>query len=459
MSLPASSHASEIWSKTLGYVLIGFFFYAIPWSVFAALPVPPDGAPVLRIQGSNTIGAELGPALIKGMLQQQGYSQIRVEPGPRANEQFIVGRDDKGVRVKVALAAHGSSTGFKALGENQADLAASSRPIKPEEARRLVDLGDLRSRNGEQIIALDGLAMIVNPVNPVRSLSVEQLGGIFAGDISDWSEVGGTPGPIDLYARDDNSGTYDTFKELVLASQGKSLSAKARRYESSEELSDTVATNPRGIGFIGLPYVRKARALDVSDGSAAAMPPSSASISTEDYPLARRLYLYTPTVTPNPWVKALAEYAQSPAGQEIVAANGFIGQQPQSLDVEPSSAMPASYRDLAQRGQRLSVNFRFAEGSATLDNKALRDVERVLAYVKANGQGKKLALIGFSDEKADDSRARLLSRLRAMAVRRELFKAGVVPEEVTGMGNLLPVATNDDAVGRIRNRRVEVWVY
>lgn len=459
MSLPASDHASEIWCKTLGYVLIGFFFYAIPWSVFAALPVPPDGSPALRIQGSNTIGAELAPALVRGLMQQEGYSQIRAEPGLRANEQVIVGRNDKGGRVKVELAAHGSSTGFKALGENQADLAASSRPIKADEARMLVDLGDLRSRNGEQIIALDGLATIVNPANPIRSLSVEQLGGIFAGDITDWSDVGGMPGPIDLYARDDNSGTYDTFKELVLASQGKRLAAKAKRYESSEELSDAVATNPQGIGFIGLPYVRKARALDVSDGGAVAMAPSSASISTEDYPLARRLYLYTPTVTTNPWVKALAEYAQSPAGQAIVATNGFIGQQPQSLSVEPSPEMPASYRELAQKGQRLSVNFRFAEGSATLDNKALRDVERVLAYVKATGQGKKLALIGFSDEKADDSRARLLSRLRAMAVRRELFKAGVVPDDITGMGNQLPVATNDDAAGRIRNRRVEVWVY
>ncbi|GGJ86012.1 substrate-binding domain-containing protein [Pseudomonas matsuisoli] len=459
MSQPTATYASEIWCKTLCYVLVGFFFYAIPWSVFAALPVPADGQAALRIQGSNTIGAELAPALVKGLLEQEGYRAVKVSPGDQANEQVITAQAPTGKPVTVTLAAHGSSTGFKALAVGQADVAASSRPIKGEEAQTLSALGDLRSKQGEQIIALDGLAIVVNPKNPIKALNVAQLAGIFSGEISDWSQVGGDPGAITLYARDDNSGTYDTFKELVLSSNNKRLGAAAKRYESSEELSDSVAADRNGIGFIGLPYVRQARALGISDGAAAIMPPTIDTIATEDYPLSRRLFLYASPTTPNMWTHALAEFAQSPAGQAIVAKNGFVGQQPKALKVSGTSGMPAEYRELASRGERLSVNFRFAEGSATLDNKAQRDIERVVRYMESEGTGKEVALIGFSDDKADDSRARLLSRLRAMAVRRELFKAGVLPQEINGLGNALPVAANDDDAGRIRNRRVEVWVY
>jgi phosphate transport system substrate-binding protein len=122
--------------------------------------------------------------------------------------------------------------------------------------------------------------------------------------------------------------------------------------------------------------------------------------------------------------------------------------------------MPATYRTLARNAQRLSVNFRFQEGNANLDNKALRDVQRVVDFLRQNNKLKHGAvLVGFGDAKDDFERAALLSRLRAMAVRRELVKAGVTLREVIGLGDELPVAANTAEEGRIRNRRVEVWVY
>src|SRR5690606_39821510 len=108
----------------------------------------------------------------------------------------------------VSVAAHGSGTGFVGLQDGSADLAASSRPIKGGEAEALKGLGDLRSLDGEQVIAIDGLAIIVHPRNPIASLTTAQLAAVFAGEIRDWSALGGTPGAISLYARDDKSGTY-----------------------------------------------------------------------------------------------------------------------------------------------------------------------------------------------------------------------------------------------------------
>ncbi|HWV08432.1 MAG TPA: substrate-binding domain-containing protein, partial [Pseudomonas sp.] len=243
-ALPADDQ--ETWSRTLTFLILGFICYALPWSVFAdALPTPTSSGTVLHIQGSNTIGARLGPALIRGMLEEQGLSDIRIEAGAVENEQQISGRASNGRRVVVTIAAHGSGTGFTGLRDGSADLAASSRPIKDAEASALASLGDLKSAGGEQIIAIDGLAIILHPSNPIVALRIDQLAQIFSGEVTDWSQLGGNSGRIRLYARDDNSGTYDTFKELVLSAHGKALAPSAQRFESSEKLSDSVSQDPQ----------------------------------------------------------------------------------------------------------------------------------------------------------------------------------------------------------------------
>lgn len=267
----------------------------------AALPLPDDDRPLLRIHGSNTIGARLAPALVAGLLEREGFGSLRIEPGRQANEQRLSARDAQGRRVTVEIAAHGSGTGFTALAAGQAEIAAASRPIKAEEARRLAHLGDLRSREAEQVIAIDGLAVILHPDNPLNSLSVEQLAQVFSGEIARWEQLGAPPGAIRLYARDARSGTWDTFNELVLAAHGRSLAAGARRFESSEALSAAVSADPRGIGFIGLPYIRHAKPLALQSGDARPMLPGTSLVASEDYPLARRLYLYLKPEEDNPW--------------------------------------------------------------------------------------------------------------------------------------------------------------
>jgi phosphate transport system substrate-binding protein len=413
----------------------------------------------LRIQGSNTIGAALGPALVMGMMQHQGVQAVHSEPGDGANEQRVIGKTRQGRTVTIEVAAHGSSTGFAALKNLSADLAASSRPIKDSELVDLEPLGDLKSPEAEQVIAIDGLAIILNPKNPLNTLNTEQLAQIFNGEVDTWEALGGIGGPIHLYARDDQSGTYDTFKELVLRLRGKPL-APAKRFESSEQLSDAVSQDAQGIGFIGLPYVRQAKAVAIVDGDSQPMLPLNSLIATEDYPLSRRLFFYLPPSSHNAWAKALVDFTQSSKGQAIVAANGFIAQQVQAISVEPRPSMPADYQAIAREAQRLSVNFRFEEGSASLDNKARQDLQRVVAYLKSHDKlDKQVTLVGFGDAKNDPQRAALLSKLRAMAVRRELVRNGVVLRDILGFGAQMPVAANTADEGRIKNRRVEVWVH
>ncbi|NWA03027.1 substrate-binding domain-containing protein [Pseudomonas gingeri] len=426
----------------------------------AALPPPPEDGLVLRIQGSNTIGASLVPALVKGWLEEQGLRGVHDVATGKDNEQRLLATTAQGRKVRVDVAAHGSSTGFTALKTGTADLAAASRPIKESERLALENLGDLKSPEAEQVIAIDGVAIILHPQNPLNQLDTEQLAKIFSGEVKTWEELGGIGGPIHLYARDDQSGTWDTFKDLVLARRGKSLAAGSKRFESSEQLSDAVSQDPAGIGFIGLPYVRRAKAVAIVDGDSQPMLPLNSLIATEDYPLSRRLFFYLPPDMPDPWAQSLVRFAQSKAGQAIVASSGFIAQTVQAIPVPANPQMPPGYQQLAKRAQRLSVNFRFEEGSASLDNKARQDVLRVLDYLRdQNKLNKRVTLVGFGDAKNDPQRAALLSRLRAMAVRRELLKGGVVFRDIQGFGAQMPVAANTADEGRIKNRRVEVWVY
>lgn len=445
---------SRPWSQTAALLALAFCCYVMPWPASAG-----EANLLLRIQGSNTIGAHLAPALAAGLLRQQGVAHPEQQISA-PNEVSVSGRDAQGRLLQITVAAHGSGTGFVALAEGSAELAASSRPIKDSEQASLASLGDLRSASAEQVIALDGLAIIVHPDNPVQQLDIAQVAALFAGEIDNWQALGGPAGAVRLYARDDNSGTFDTFKELVLSSQGKQLAGAAQRFESSDELSERVSQDPQAIGFIGLPYIRQAKALHIADQGSQAMPASRELISTEDYPLSRRLFFYLKPDESNPWARALVEFAQSAEGQAIVTANGFIGQQVQAMRVAVDASQPRVYQRLAAQAQRLSVNLRFREGSAELDNKALHDLQRLLDYLKANDkQHRQLVLVGFGDPKSDPARAALLSKLRAMAVRRELARVGILPRDILGLGEQLPVASNQQDDGRLKNRRVEVWVY
>lgn len=414
---------------------------------------------LLRLQGSNTVNAQLGPRLVAALLAERGYQDVRREPTAVMDEWQLTARGPDGQSVVIQIAAHGTGTGFTALASASTDVAAASRPIADGEVSALASLGDLRSKDAEYIIGLDGLAIIVHPGNPLHELDLQQLARVFAGEISDWRQLGGTPGPIRLYARDDRSGTYDTFRDLVLTPAAKRLDPAARRFESNEELAQQVASDPAGIGFTSLAAAGQLPTLALRDGEGRAVAPSEASIATEDYPLARRLFLYAPPDRRPGWADSLLEFSQTPAGQAVVQASGFVAQRIAPLAIRDTQGMPAAYGELARRAQRLTVNFRFAAGSARLDNKALRDAERLATYLRLpENAERRLVLVGFNDATEDPARAALLARLRATAVATALRHQQAFASELLSLGDQLPVAGLSPN-GRIKNRRVEAWIY
>lgn len=409
---------------------------------------------LFTLEGSNTVGGALAPAWAEAFLQAKGAQAVGTSPLAKPNE-YRVSANWNARRVHIDIRAHGSSTAFRGLANASADIGMSSRAIKAEERRALAHLGDLTSSESEHVVAIDGLAVIVHPNNPVAALSLETLGRVFSGRIVNWRELGGRDEPISVYARDDNSGTWDTFSTLVLGEKHR-LSARAYRFESNDELSASVAQDEGAIGFVGLASVNASKALAIFDGATEALAPLPLHVATEDYPLARRLYLYTAS-EPKELVREFVAFAQAAGGQSVVEQIGFVAQNPLQLSVKSLSG-PPFYRELSRHAERLSVNFRFQPGSAELDNKAKRDVQRLVGYLtRPDNQGLRVQLVGFSDEERTGALADVLSKLRATAVKSELFRHGLITEAVAGFGASRPVAQTADA--RSKNDRVEVWVY
>ncbi|MFD2167488.1 substrate-binding domain-containing protein [Thalassotalea euphylliae] len=423
------------------------------------LPVLPVANPdmVFRLHGSNTIGEKLAPALIEAFFEQRGVKEfewVQGESDVERTVQFI----EKGSVKAVELHAHGSGTAFKDMLSGSADIGMASRPVKVKELTQTkAALGDLSRVGNEHIIGLDGLAVIVNQNSPIKAMSIDTLAKIYSGEVTNWGQIGQAEGEIKLFARDANSGTWDTFNKLVLKKTGKKLSSTASRFESSSQLSEQVSQNEFAIGFIGLNYIGHNKALAITEGRGATpIFPTKFTVSTEDYALSRRLYLYTPTAA-SALVKDFAQFAIGREGQELVDEVGLISQNIRLQQVYASEGAPRSYNNYTRQGQRLSLNFRFNHGNGDLDNKGQRDLLRLIEFVEKN-PGRRVVLMGFSDSSGAQTSNRQLSYRRAKAVEKELVSRGIPVMAVEAYGELLPVANNNTEAGRERNRRVEVWV-
>lgn len=242
----------------------------------------------LRIRGSDTLGAKLVPSLAEAFKKQGG-------------------------KVSFDIAAEGSSTAFTNLAAGTAEIGMSSRKIKADE-RTLCRSKSIAVNEIE--IAWDMITVVVNKNNPVADLKKKQLMQIFAGDIKDWSELGGTPGPISVYTRNTSSGTYKDF--MTMAMKGREYGANSQKMAGNEQIVAEVASNPNGIGYVGYAYSGAKGIKIVSiDGAV----PNPAAVKS--YVLARPTFLYT-NGEPSGTVKEFIDFCRGAAGDAVIAKAGFV---------------------------------------------------------------------------------------------------------------------------------------
>jgi len=224
----------------------------------------------------------------------------------------------------------GSGTGFAALQNDTTDLCNASREIKKDEIEKI------KAKSGkdvkEFVVAYDALAVYTNPSNPIKEISIDELREIWAegGTVNSWDQVNPKgKGKIVLFGRQNNSGTYDYFREHVC---GKTPEGKQREFRSgisemngSSEVIENIAKTPRGMGYSGMGYkTDKVNWLKVSKKKGEpGVEPGIEVARNGKYPIARKLYIYT-VGEPTGEAKAYIDWILSPEGQKIVQHEGFV---------------------------------------------------------------------------------------------------------------------------------------
>lgn len=218
--------------------------------------------------------------------------------------------------VNVTISESGSGNGAKSLINGACDIANMSRFMKDNEFSAALEKGVVPVAH---VVAMDGLAMVVHPRNPVENLSIEQIKDIYLGKINNWSQVGGPDMSIVVISRDTNSGTYETFENLVMNKE--KMVDKVEYVGSNGAVRQRVMSTPTAIGYAGLGFVdRSIKPITVDK-----VKPTPRTVAQGIYPIARPLYMFTnryPKLGSH--IHAFVTLHLTIKGQEIIEEVGFI---------------------------------------------------------------------------------------------------------------------------------------
>lgn len=368
--------------------------------------------------------------------------------------------------------------------ESRKELAEISfQPLSPAAATMALEDGsaDLKlsfrteSGFGTHSLAMDALVAIVAPDNPTPEISTPALAGVLAGDITNWAAIGGPDMPIVLHALRPESDL-----QLALSDRLGTPILAAILHPDQQSLSAAVARDPWAIGISGRSAILPARRIPLTDSCGFPLLPTPLAVKAEDYPLALPVVFLTPKRRLPLLTREFLDFLRTPAAQEVISASGFIDRaatrQPMTADgLRLINAIQGAGEDitladlkrlvnLMDGADRLSLTFRFEDGSSTLDAQSLDNLAD-LAQLIASGQfrNERMVLAGFTDGSGAAAANLALSVERAAKVAQEL--AAIAPDlgpealpAINGFGEALPMACDETAIGRQLNRRVELWL-
>ena len=368
-----------------------------------------------------------------------------------------------------------------ATGEVLAEFSFAALP--PEEARAAVLSGAAEMALasvtepdlGARAVALDAMVPIVAPDNPLPRISTKDLARVLAGEVENWSQVGGPDMPLVLHGLTPGA----DVQRALEARLGRAVAASVT-HETLAELASAVAADPWGIAVTERAAVGQAAPLDLTDSCGFPLLPSRLAVKAQDYPLTLPVFLLTPRHRLPLMARDFLDFLSAPAAQAAIARAGYIDRraerQPMTSDglrlinaikgagEETTLADLKRLAEAMDGAERLSLTFRFEGGTTTLDassQNALTDLAQMLEAGLLKGQT--LTLVGFSDGSGAAGANLKLARSRAEAVLEALRRLlPGMPEDrlpqVDAFGEALPMACDETGAGRKLNRRVELWL-
>lgn len=437
----------------------------------------------IRLSGDPTGAAGLVPALITAFALRNGYV-VEEEPGVDGQTALLLlDAESKLVVGEFLIAPTSSGEGFADLVSENTDVVVSLRKVSPMERSLAQEagVGDLSDPLRARVIGLDALVPVVSRSNLLEGLSLTDLSNIYTGSVTNWSEVGGADAPVSRHVMRDDLREGSEFRRMILA-KGTSATDELAIHDSYAALSAAVEHDPYAIGLGRMSAGGSVKPLGLTGACGFEAQAIAPDIKTEDYPLTRPVFLYTPARRLPKLAREFLEFSVSPAAQVVVARTAFVDQGVDHLSFRDQGRRFAnaithagdeiSLDDLQdvtaalQGAKRLTLGFRFEGSAIGLDAQSRSNVHLLAELIEAGVyDGKELMFAGFSDGEGAAPVNRALSERRAnavlLAVRRalgEAFEPDRLQLSVQGYGEVMPLACDDVAWGRSLNRRVEIWL-
>jgi len=413
----------------------------------------------IRILGLAGVGEALLPGLFSGFATARGLNYVEDEGALGYRAQLLDPDEGKALaEITFAAATPEEARADLVAGRAELILSAATEPGL-----------------GTRVVAMDAMVPIVSPENPLPEISSRDLARILAGEVENWAEVGGPDMPLVLHGM-----AADSALQRALAQRlGRDVLARMVHADIAA-LGAAVAADPWSIAMTVRAGVMSARALPLTDSCGFPLLPSSLAVKAEDYPLALPIYLLTPRRRLPLLLRDFMEYLATPQAQAAVAAAGWIDRQPerQSMTADGLRLINAiqgageetSLADLKRLvgfmdgADRLSLTFRFQDGSSNLDAHSRENLADLARLIEIGFfRNTDVILAGFSDGSGAAAANLDLSRSRAEGVLSALKSMVTgVPDtalpKVEAFGEAMPMACDETGAGRRLNRRVEVWL-
>ncbi|MBP3915411.1 MULTISPECIES: phosphate ABC transporter substrate-binding protein [unclassified Clostridium] len=217
--------------------------------------------------------------------------------------------EEENNNITLEIQQNGSGAGIKDVISGISEIGMSSRELKDEEKTSVQGT----------TVAYDGIALLVNPENTVKNISLEDVKKIYTGEITNWKDLGGDDSPIVVVSREEGSGTRDAFQEIV-GYESEELTKDATISDGSGAVKTTVAGNKNAIGFASFEYIdNTVKALNVND-----VEPTAENVKAGDYKISRPFILVTKEDSLTENGQKLIDFVLSTEGQQIVEENKLI---------------------------------------------------------------------------------------------------------------------------------------
>ncbi len=438
----------------------------------------------VAIVGSEAIGIGMMPLLMSGFAASLDADAELTNTAAGQTLVSLIGDGGFGDEIgSYLVSATGDDNAFQELLDGTANIGMSSRRITQDEARalRAEGAGSMVSPNQERIIAVDSMVVVTHSSNPVQELTKEQLSGIFAGQITNWSQVGGEDRDINVIAQQDDSASYDYFMTFLYGEDRPTFRPQGIS-QDDQTLSNVMFHDVNAIGYLGFAFQRGAKPVTLLNECGIATTPDAFSAKTEEYTLSRRMYLYNRSDNLDEQTQAFLDFTISETADSVIGKSGFIDLGILSRSQDASDARHASLTaevaryDVGFEGElmsemlsemaqydRLSTTFRFRTGSSKLDERGRLDMQRLIAHLEDAPAGTSVTFVGFTDDVGAFEGNRQLAIERAGSVMTEVRQVAgnlldTVEMSTAGYGEVAPSACNISDRGRGINRRVEVWI-